>query len=104
MNTIDTAYTYSRFTKTDKVLFDNSETYGRWTSPITDAMMNTTNVYVVNAQYEGRPDLIANDLYGDPSLDWVLIAVNNATESLNWPSAGNVIKVPSKSLIASELV
>jgi hypothetical protein len=33
-----------------------------------------------------------------------LIAINNASDALNWPQAGDTIMVPSRSLIASELV
>jgi hypothetical protein len=95
---------YSRFSRTDSVLFDNNETYGRWASPITNNIYKNLTVISVGAQYAGRPDLIANELYGDSSLDWVLIAVNNAADALNWPSAGSTIKVPIRSIITSELL
>lgn len=95
---------YSRFSKTDPVLFDGNETYGRWNSPLTSTVYSNLVLIVVNANYAGRPDLIANKLYGDPSLDWMLIAVNNATEALNWPSAGDTIKVPNPSIVSSELL
>jgi hypothetical protein len=97
------AYIYSRFDKTDRVLYDGHETYGRWNNPITEQLLNSLSPYVVN-QYAGRPDLIAYQLYGNSSFDWLLIAVNNATESLNWPRAGTTILVPSASLISSELI
>ena len=95
---------YPRFGQTDPVLFDGEETYGRWNSPLTDAIYTNYGLLVVEAQYEGRPDLIANQLYNDPSLDWMLIAVNNATDALNWPRAGDTIKVPSPSIVTSELL
>ena len=95
---------YSRFTQTEQVMFDGNETYGRWNSPLGPAIYNNLVLIVVNANYAGRPDLIANDLYGDDSLDWMLIAVNNATDALNWPNAGDTIKVPSTSILTSELL
>jgi hypothetical protein len=95
---------YSRFTQTEPVLFDGRETYGRWKSPLTPAIYNNLLIIVVNVRYEGRPDLIANELYGNPSLDWMLIAVNNATDALNWPRAGTTINVPNPSTISSELL
>jgi aspartate aminotransferase-like enzyme len=97
-------YVYTRFSKTDRVLYDNNSTYGRWNNPITEMMSGTASTYVVSNAYEGRPDLIAHALYGNASLDWVLIAMNNASDALNWPRAGATIIAPSKSLIASELI
>ena len=95
---------YSRFSKTDSVLFDGNETFGMWKNPITDVIYNNLILYVVDSRHVGRPDIIADELYGNSSLDWVLIAVNNATTSLNWPNAGDTIKVPDASLITSELL
>ena len=96
--------TYSRFSKTDSVLFDGCSTYGRWNSPITEQILNSANAYIVNSPYAGRPDLIANVIYGNASLDWLLIAVNNVTETLNWPKAGDTILVPSALTVSSELI
>lgn len=46
-----------------------------WTSrPITKN--NTDVVFTINAIYEYRPDLLANDLYGSPGLWWVFAARN----------------------------
>jgi hypothetical protein len=98
------AQAYSRFVQTSPVLYDGNETYGRWNSPITSTIYDNLVLVVVGARYEGRPDLLAYELYGDSSLDWVLITVNNATEALNWPRAGDTIKVPSSSTITSELL
>jgi hypothetical protein len=33
-------------------------------------------LYTIEAQYAYRPDLLANDLYGDPRLWWVFIQRN----------------------------
>ena len=95
---------YSRFNQTDSVLFDGNETYGRWNNPISTAIYNNLILIVIDTRYAGRPDLIAKKLYGDDSLDWMLIAVNNVTDVLNWPSAGAMIKVPDPKLVTSELI
>jgi hypothetical protein len=95
---------YSRFVQTDPVVFDGCDTYGRWNSPLTQAIYDNLLLLVINARYAGRPDLIANELYGDDSLDWVLITVNNATDALNWPNAGDTIKVPDPTIMTSELL
>ena len=95
---------YSRLTKTELVLFDGQETFGRWTNPITDELKNNMSVYAVDNAHEGRPDLIANELYSISTLDWLLIALNGATDVLNWPRAGSVIRVPARSAITAELL
>ena len=97
-------YVYSRFSKTEHVLYDGQDTFGRWKNPITDLMISSSTSYIVSNALAGRPDLIAYSLYGNSSLDWLLIAINNASDALNWPQAGATIIVPSKSFIASELV
>jgi hypothetical protein len=97
-------YIYSRFSQTEHVLFDNQDTFGRWKNPVTDLLAKSATAYVVSNSFAGRPDLIAFSLYGNASLDWLLIAINSASDALNWPQAGDTIMVPSRSLIASELV
>jgi hypothetical protein len=97
-------YFYSRFSQTERVLYDNQDTFGRWKSPITDLLVSSATAYVVSSSFAGRPDLIAYSLYGNSSLDWLIIAMNNASDALNWPKVGDTIVVPSRSLIASELV
>jgi hypothetical protein len=49
----------------------------------------------------GRPDLISYMLYKTPRYDWVLIAFNNAVDTLNWPPTGLQIKYPVKSVIVA---
>jgi len=95
---------YSRFSQTEPILFDGCETYGRWNNPLSSAVYNNLIVVVVDNRYAGRPDLIANVLYGDSSLDWVLITVNNVTETLNWPNAGDTIKAPNPTIMTGELL
>lgn len=99
-------YPYSRFIKTSTTTFRNVETYDVWVRPsfLTKTLGNDEiGVFTVEAQYEGRPDNIAYLLYGDHLLDWVIIAFNNATDVLNWPQAGSVIKYPLINVIVREL-
>jgi len=96
---------FSRLRKTDMVIVDGVETFGVWTQPsylIARPDEQQIGKFKVANQYAGRPDLIANTLYGTPLLDWVLMAFNNVTE-LNWPSAGTIIEYPVDSLVFPEL-
>ena len=49
-----------------------------------DQAITTFNYYYVEDQQ--RPDILAQELYGDPELDWVVLTSNNITNVRNqWP-------------------
>lgn len=60
---------------------------------------------IINSTYEYRPDLLAFDLYGDPSLWWVFYQRNPNT--LQAPpldfKAGLKIYLPQENLLRTEL-
>jgi len=103
---------FSRFTKTNKIIVDGKETYGSWQTQSwlkekpDDAYIL---VFRVNNLFEGRPDLISNQVYGTPFLDWVLISFNHkyydneADQVLNWPKAGSIIRYPSEIIVFPEI-
>lgn len=99
--------TYSRFKQTEIVIFDGEQVFGRWKSPsmlrrsLSASEMTT---FYVSHQFAGRPDLIANVVYGDSELDWVIIALNRPADVLNWPRPGDVIKVPATPLVMAEVL
>lgn len=98
---------FSRFQTTDPIIIDGVETFGSWRRPSflrerpTDDFIG---VFQVTSAIEGRPDLISNELYGTPLLDWVLISFNNARKALNWPMAGDTIEYPLESIVLPELL
>ena len=51
-------------------------------------------VAIIPAGMEGRPDLIANDAYGDPDLWWVINVANNVFDELVDLAAGTQIVIP----------
>lgn len=61
------------------------------------------HTYYVTNRTEGRPDLISNEVYNTPYLDWVIVAFNNPLENLNWPRAGTTIEYPDDSVVYTEL-
>ena len=98
---------FSRYKSTEEILFDGNETIGSWSQPsfiITRPTDDLIGVFRVTSALEGRPDLISNQLYGTPLLDWVLISFNNARSALNWPKAGDSIEFPIRSLVIPEIV
>jgi hypothetical protein len=97
---------FSRFKNTQTVLFQGEEVHGKWVPPtvLTNGVSKgQARKIVVGANRAGRPDRISLDEYGTSKLDWFLIAFNNAREALNWPRAGDVISIPSKESISSDL-
>jgi hypothetical protein len=51
-------------------------------------------IYEVPKKEEYRPDLIAYKFYGDPKLSWVLIYVNECSNSPEEFFEGAVIRIP----------
>lgn len=97
----------SRFSSTDRIRFKGRETYGRWPSYSFLKQRppdNLIRTFRVTSAVEGRPDLIAYQVYGISTLDWVLIAFNKVIEPLNWPSAGTTIEYPLESIVVPEVV
>jgi len=95
-------HSYSRFFQTEEIVVDGVETLGIWDPP--DFLKKRPDDeligrFAVTNAVEGRPDLIANELYRSPLLDWVLIAFNNVREPFNWPKAGEVIEYPVEMLV-----
>jgi hypothetical protein len=97
----------SRFIRTENVRKNNATTYGLWVRPrlLTEAELEESDIIKVpiDQEYNGRPDLIANNFYNDPMLEWVVIMFNRPADPLNWPKAGTVIKIPSKAVVFSTI-
>ena len=74
---------------------------GRWVEPefLSTAPFRTVTVV---SQFNGRPDLLSQHLYGTPEYFWVLVAFNRPVDTLNWPKSGELIKVPDITSIALE--
>lgn len=102
---------YSRFASTPVILYDGGdgpqEMYAKWQRPkalTRDLADSEIQRYVVPKAFEGRPDMIANAVYGVSELDWLVIAYNEAAQVFSWPKAGQVIKLPRSTFVASELL
>jgi len=62
-------------------------------------------IYIIDAIYQYRPDLLANDLYGDSNLWWVFAARNpNAIEDPIFDFVtGRTIYIPTQETLNSAL-
>jgi len=98
---------FSRFLETQVIIVDGKETFGSWKEPEflkreLDEQLEIIKIRVDNTT-QGRPDIIANDLYGSPQFFWVLIAFNKPKNPVGWPPTGAVIKAPTSEVVLSNL-
>jgi hypothetical protein len=82
--------------------------FGKFLDVMTFRSVNRTVsdvVYVIDAVYNQRPDLLAHDLYGDVRLWWVFAARNpNAIEDPVFDFVtGKTIYIPSQETLNSSL-
>lgn len=97
---------HSRFRRQDTIIVDGVETMGRWKEPrwsLVRPDRSDISTFHVTNNYEGRPDRIADVIYGDPTMDWVLIAFNKVRNPLNWPKTGTVLEYPAGRIVFQEL-
>ena len=55
-------------------------------------------IHIVTASEEFRPDVIANNSYGDPRLAWVILAANNISDIFDLKAEMEII-IPSSNAI-----
>lgn len=98
---------FSRFNGTEAFIRDGKEVFGRWARPdfLNEDKLNENDIskVFIDNTLAGRPDLIANQAYGTPFLEWVIIMFNNPKDLLGWPKAGTVIKVVNKNKIITNV-
>lgn len=99
----------TRYANAEEVLYEGRETRARlrrYSWLITRPIDQDIGTFKVTTQTEGAPRRIAQQLYDDHRLYWVLVLFNNrwfpdpgATQVLNWPVAGQVIYYPRSYVI-----
>lgn len=82
------------------------ETVGVWVKPSWLKKRPNNNQIgnvIITSDLEGRPDKIAQAVYGDDKLDWVIIAFNSPLNPLGWPKTGERVEYPAESIVIPEL-
>jgi hypothetical protein len=70
----------------------------------TKFQQSTTDVsYVIDIQYNKRPDLLANEAYGKANLWWLIMQYNNIAD-INEFVTGLSIVLPTKYRVFSEIL
>src|SRR5688572_1447345 len=96
----------SRYKQTEFISFGGVETLGKWVPPsflVTRPPEDQIGVFQVTTGVVGRPDKIANILYGDSRLYWVLVSFNNVRD-IRWPMAGDLIEYPIEDIVLPAIV
>lgn len=84
--------------------FDNGQFLDLWNARAIPKLANDL-LFTIPPQYEYRPDLLAYDLYGDPTLWWVF-AVRNPNTLIDplWDFTANTsIYLPAKNTLQNAL-
>ena len=98
----------SRFLISDPILTrDGRETYGIATKYdfLIRENLNSDEIgqIVINADLAGRPDLLADEIYGNVDLMWIPILFNRVQNPLNWPTNNQIVEYPIPSVVFAEL-
>lgn len=98
----------SRFKRTEAILTpEGLETFGLLTKFrfLIRENLDTNQIQrlVVSSEQEGRVDILATAIYGDPRLHWVLILFNNIENPFGWPKNGQIIEFPDPTIVLPEL-
>ncbi len=56
------------------------------------------------AKYDGRPDLLSYDAYGDNNLEWVILQANNIVDINEEFVTGATIKLPHPKMLKSSIL
>lgn len=84
----------SRYSKTLRIVDDDTGTVYHETINKYILKESTDDKYItVEDTEKDRLDIIANKMYGNPTLWWVIAIANNMVDSFNVPS-GTVLRVP----------
>jgi len=96
----------SRFRQTEVIRKNGNETFGLWSKQsflTTEYPEDEIIKFEVTSPYRGRPDLIADEVYGDPQLAWVVVAAGRTFDTINWPTIGMVLRLPPVSEVLSNI-
>jgi hypothetical protein len=82
---------------------DGKVSYGLWKRYdfLDENKLNEDEILTINIDQStaGRPDVIAEEYYESPLLEWVVVMFNRPQDPINWPVAGSVIRIPTRGAV-----
>lgn len=92
------AVEYRRDSLYKSTTIENNKYLDIWEPSVADIKSIATTLYTIQPKYHQRPDMLANELYGNPKLWWAFALINQ--DELNDPimdfTSGLSIKVPTR--------
>ena len=83
----------------------NKKKLGWWERDIDIERDDVTDIQVyIEPKYEGRADLIAYSVYGDPTLEWLVLQYNNIVDTVEELVVGVTITIPSRDRVFFEIL
>ena len=76
---------------------------GWWERETIDSSVDDITLKII-APHNRRPDLVANDYYGDPTLAWIILQYNNILDINTEFVAGKTITIPSPTRVQLDLL
>jgi hypothetical protein len=67
-------------------------------------LSDTDVTFVITSKYAKRPDLLSYDLYGTPTLQWLILQYNTILDTNTEFVEGISITVPTKARVYTELL
>lgn len=78
---------------------------GWWERDITIEKNQITDIEVIiDSKYQNRPDIIAYEYYGDPTLAWIILQYNNIIDTKEELISGKVITIPSRDRVYFDIM
>lgn len=80
---------------------DDDEIYFLGTFPPTKIPPDASDkFYIVEANDNGRPDIIAYKMYGDPALYWIILWINDILDPFETIYPGMLLRIPQQRRLA----
>jgi hypothetical protein len=110
--------TFKQYTNKSSVLKQRSRYVQGGISEITDTAVMwwerdlslsipAADDYIINSLpmlYDGRPDLLARDVYGQEGLEWIILQANSIIDINEEFIAGAYIRMPSQARVQSSII
>lgn len=90
---------YARNGSTDKY----RNRLGWWEQAPIDSDITDTKM-ILDVRYNQRPDILADELYGDKNLSWIILLRNNMVDPFQEFVTGAVVFVPDRNRVISSIL
>lgn len=94
---------YSRYSVASATTNRNGNNFLILRNPLNLEKSSTDTNIIVSQEFENRPDLLANKLYNEPELWWVIYEFNEIKDPFFDLKAGQILRIPTLERILEAL-